>query len=358
MSEKWATHSGTDKYFKWISIHPSKQKQFDGLTVSALGAGTYLGPSDEPTDKLYEQALVQAALKGINFFDTAINYRNQRSERVLGKAIRDLAGHGILREQLVIATKGGYLPFIGPFEDYIRSHYIDTGIIETKDIVAESHCMTAPFLENQIKSSLKNLNLQTIDLYYLNNPEIQLTEIGEEEFYRRLQKAFELFEIQVHEKRIARYGISTWNGFRQKKGGLKLEKIIQCAEDVGGKNHHFKAIQLPYNLIMLEAVKQKIILDQATEKGVAVMVSAPLMHGQVNQICKRVFEKLPASHSPVTQALQFVLSTPAVCSAFCGMKTGTHLEENRTILREDNWPFESWVKASHVLGLPKSSSES
>lgn len=352
MIEKWATNEGTDKYFKWVSIHASKQRQFDGLTVSALGAGTYLGLVDETTDKLYEHALVHAGLGGVNFFDTAINYRNQRSERILGKAIKDLAGRGVTRDQLVIATKGGYLPFEGTFEDYVRTHYLDTGVIEMKDIVAESHCMTPSFLENQISSSLKNLGLQSIDLYYLHNPETQLSEVGEEEFYRRLKAAFTLFEQKVQEKKIRRYGISTWNGFRVKKGALQLSKVIQCANDAGGAEHHFRAIQLPYNLVMLEAIKNQKLFETAKENRVAVMASAVLMQGYVKQLPKRVFEQLPKRKSDMAQAIEFVLSTPGICTGFCGMKRLEHWSENATILQEPSWSSENWAKACESVGLP------
>lgn len=352
MAEKWATDAGTAKYFKWVTIHPSKQKLFDNLTVSALGAGTYLGAPDDATDKIYEQTLLQAGLGGINFFDTAINYRNQRSERVLGKVIRDLNMRGVLRDQIVIATKGGFLPFEGSFDEYVRVHYLDTGVIEAKDIVADCHCMKPSFLDNQIASSLKNLGVQCIDLYYLHNPETQIPEVGEEEFYRRLREAFVLFEKKVEEKKVRRYGIATWNGLRIKKGGLQLSKVIQCAKEAGGEGHHFKAIQLPYNLVMLEAIKQKKLFQIAAENHLLIMTSASLMQAQVKQLSKRVFEQLPPGKSPMTQALEFVLSTPQICTAFCGMKRLEHWEENKTVLHEPNWPLDAWTQACETLGIP------
>lgn len=353
MGEKWATETGTANYFKWATIHPSKERLLDHLTVSALGAGTYLGPPDDPTDKLYEQSLLQSGLGGINFFDTSINYRNQRSERVLGKVIKELNLRGILREQIVIATKGGYLPYEGSFEDYIRIHFLDTGVIEMKDIVDESHCMTPSFLENQINMSLKNLGLQCIDLYYLHNPETELVEVGEEEFYRRLREAFILFEHKVSEKKIRRYGIATWNGLRMKKGGLQLSKVIECAKEAGGENHHFKAIQLPYNLVMLEAIKQKKLFQIAQENQISIIISSPLMQGQV-KLCKNIFSQFPPAKSTMSQALEFVLSTPQVCSAICGMKKLEHWEENRSLLQTADWPLETWTKATQLIGLSES----
>ncbi len=366
MGEKWATEPGTSKYFQWNSIFPSKQKLFHGLHVSALGAGTYLGPADDATDKLYEQTLLKAALSGVNFFDTAINYRCQRSEKVLRKVFRDLASHGIQRDQYVVATKGGYLPCEGSldhFEDYVRIHYLDTGVIEAKEIVGGCHCMSPAFLDNQIASSLKNLGLECIDLYYLHNPETQLLEIEETEFYRRLTEVFVLFEQKVHEKKIRSYGIATWNGFRQKaaqRGTLQLSKIVQCATDAGGEKHHLKAIQLPFNLVMLEAIKlknqtlisaKKNIISAAKENRIALMASAALMQSQVGQLCRKVFEELPPGETRMIQSLEFVLSTPDICSAFCGMKRLEHWEENRKVLFEPAWPRDVWEKACRSLGV-------
>lgn len=361
MSETHATEVGTRKLFEWLSLDTSKIRIFDGLTLSALGAGTYLGPADDETDRLYEQILLEAAQGGINCFDTAINYRGMRSEKVLGKVLRSLFSKEISREQIVVATKGGYLPCEGPmeeYEDYIRIHYLDTGLIEAKEIISECHCMSPNFLENQIATSLKNLGLECLDIYYLHNPEIQLPEVGEEAFYDRLRAAFSLFEKQVEEGKIQRYGVATWNGFRQKKNALQLTKILDCAKQVGGENHHFRAIQLPFNLVMLEAMKienqeeDKTVVEIARENQIAIMVSAPLMQSQVAHLPPRVFEKLPPERLPMLQALQFVLSTPFVTTAFVGMKQKQHWEENREALFSPVWTEEVWKQACTSLGVP------
>ena len=68
-----------------------------GLSVSSLGIGTYLGKSDAEADRAYTEALIAAGEAGINFFDTAINYRDQRSERSIGAALRHLQ-----RDEMVV----------------------------------------------------------------------------------------------------------------------------------------------------------------------------------------------------------------------------------------------------------------
>src|SRR3990167_8652555 len=129
MIERWATKEGTLHFVERAMIDPTKRRDLAGLTVSALGAATDLGSCSDEMDQCYQETLFQAAMGGVNFFDTAIHYRNQRSERVLGQVIANLSKHGIHRNELVIATRGGYLPYEGSFEDFIRNHYLDAGVI-------------------------------------------------------------------------------------------------------------------------------------------------------------------------------------------------------------------------------------
>src|SRR5437879_11975074 len=79
------------------------------MLLSSVGLGTYLGQPDKMTDEAYTAAVVAAAESGINLFDSASNYRFQRSERSIGAALEQLAAKGFSREQLVPATNGGYL---------------------------------------------------------------------------------------------------------------------------------------------------------------------------------------------------------------------------------------------------------
>ena len=74
-----------------------------GLQVSSLGIGTYLGGDDEASDRAYTDALIAAGENGINFFDAAINYRNQRSERCIGAALKQLQ-----RDEIVVVHQGWF----------------------------------------------------------------------------------------------------------------------------------------------------------------------------------------------------------------------------------------------------------
>ena len=85
-----ATTAGTRRV---IERDPATREDFRRpfprrLTVSALGAGTYLGDCTDDDDEAYARTLRAAIALGINLIDTASNYRCQRSERVVGRTLR------------------------------------------------------------------------------------------------------------------------------------------------------------------------------------------------------------------------------------------------------------------------------
>src|SRR5581483_9996348 len=167
----------------------------DGLSLSSIGLGTYLGEPDDRADANYTDAILAALRSGINVLDTAINYRHQRSERNIGAALAKLIDAGeITREDVFIATKAGYLSFDGEMPPdpraYFLREYVEPGILDPDQIAAGMHCMTPRYLEDQIARSRRNLNVDTIDLFYVHNPETQLQEVARDVFRERLESAF------------------------------------------------------------------------------------------------------------------------------------------------------------------------
>src|SRR5215218_3638386 len=192
-----ATREGTARYRERFSDEQFHEQH--GLVLSSIGIGTYLGNPDEATDENYTRSIVRAVQLGVNVIDSASNYRFQRSERSIGKALEILTNeHGIAREELVICTKGGYLPFDSApprnVREYVNETFVKRGIASFEDIVAGSHCMTPSYLQSQLDQSLRNLGLECVDVYYIHNPESQLGHVSEQEFYARLKLAFERLE--------------------------------------------------------------------------------------------------------------------------------------------------------------------
>ena len=97
---------------------------------------------------------------GGNVIDTASNYRFQRSERSIGKALQELP-EDVDRSELFIATKGGFLPFDNEpptnVESYFEENFVKKGIAKTDDLIGGSHCMTPDYLQSQIDQSLMNI---------------------------------------------------------------------------------------------------------------------------------------------------------------------------------------------------------
>ncbi len=325
------------------------------LWLSSIGIGTYLGNADDSTDRAYTDAIVRAVELGGNVIDTASNYRFQRSERSIGKALQALTTqHGFSREELLICTKAGYIPFDGaPPRDvrtYLDEKFVQPGIARFEDFVGGSHCMTPSFLENQLRQSLENMNLDCVDVHYVHNPESQLGFVAREDFYARLRRAFEFLEKAIAEGRIRMYGLATWNGFRvppESREHHSLLRMVELAREVGGESHGFRFIQLPFNLGMPEALtlaNQSIgeagegelvsVLEAAAVLGVTVVSSASILQGRVAQgLPETIREPLGSLATDAQTAIQFVRSTPGITTALVGMSSRQHVEENLELVR-------------------------
>ena len=358
-----ATLDGTDRYRKRFAAKlPDEHfRRSQNLWLSSIGIGTYLGNYDDATDQQYHQAVVAAVGGGCNVIDSAINYRLQRSERSIGTALKELAGAGYNREEIVIATKGGFIPYDGtpPKEprQYIENTFIKTGLASAADIVSGCHCMTPKYLLNQLDSSLRNFDVETVDIYYLHNPETQLSKVSAGEFDDRLIKAFGALESAVGDGKIQMYGMATWNCFRNAvdaKDYLSLLHVVELAEKAGGKQHHFRVIQLPLNLGMSEALTQATqpahghqhnVLEVAQDLGLTVMCSASILQGQLSRDLPPVIaETFSGLQSDAQRALQFVRSTPGVTTALVGMKQKEHVEDNLAAARVAPAPWEQYSK--------------
>src|SRR5436305_14563766 len=115
-----------------------------GPLVSSLGLGTYLGECDDSEDARYTSAIGAALERGVNLVDTAINYRCQRSERAVGAAIREAIASGVIkREEVVVCTKGGYIPLDGAppptkeaYHEFLEEEYFNPGVMKPAEVVA------------------------------------------------------------------------------------------------------------------------------------------------------------------------------------------------------------------------------
>jgi aryl-alcohol dehydrogenase-like predicted oxidoreductase len=337
-----ATRAGTDRFRARhaAAVAADHFRPLGELTVSSVGLGTYLGPSDDAGDQRYEAAIARALEVGINVVDAAINYRSQRSERAVGRAIAEAVRGGLARDEIVVATKGGFLPLdVGVGRDEARAYldrtYVASGIVRAGEIVAGCHCLAPRYLEDQLARSRRNLGLDTIDIYYLHNPETQLEEVASADFLARIRAAFEVLERAVAAGTIGCYGTATWNGYREPAGTpghLDLFALAEVAREVGGERHGFRVVQLPLNRRMPEAAEVRTqarrggtpmtLLEAAGELGMSVMSSASILQG-----------KLAPDPAAARSAIDWVRSRPGLTTALIGMGRPEHVEANAAAFR-------------------------
>jgi aryl-alcohol dehydrogenase-like predicted oxidoreductase len=313
-----------------------------------VGIGTYLGNPDNQTDELVKNAVKQSVLSGVNVIDTAINYRAQKAERSVGKALSELIQEGkITRNQVFISSKNGYVTndadIQEDFMEYVMRELGKTGIVKEGDITSGYHCMTTAYLSDQLDRSLKNLDLECIDLMYLHNGiEGQIKDISKDEFLEKLKSVFELYEQKRDEGKIKFYGMATWECFRVKDNDpqhLSLEDIVEMAKKIGGDDHGFKFIQLPYNMNYDQALlgknqiiqnKPVSILESAVTLGIGVFTSVPFMQGRL--LAPGIMPEFSDLKSSL-RALQFIRSSPGVLAPLVGQKSAEHVSENLEIMQ-------------------------
>ncbi|WP_128477991.1 aldo/keto reductase [Halorussus pelagicus] len=320
-------------------------RRFDGLAISSIGLGTYLGDPTDEVDARYRDAIATALERGVNVVDTASNYRCQRSERAVGRAIEDA---DVDRDSVFVSTKGGFLPFDGSRPEdpgeYVKREFVDSGLVEREELARGSHCIAPEFIDDQLDQSLDNLGVEEIDLYYVHNPETQLHARSREEVYDQLEATFTRLEERAAAGDISKYGVATWNGLRVPEGDdeyLSLPEIVsrarKAAKAAENTATHLRAIQLPFNVFMADAFTveshegpegPQSALWFAHEAGLNVFTSASIAQGDLAaEIPADVGERLEGD-TTVQRAINFARSAPGVTSSLVGMSRPAHVEEN------------------------------
>jgi aryl-alcohol dehydrogenase-like predicted oxidoreductase len=331
-----------------------------GLVLSSIGIGTYLGEADEATDGAYEDAIVAAVEGGFNVIDAAINYRLQRSERSVGAALRQLISQGFSREEIILCTKAGFLTPDGEMppdpNEYFAREFLERGIFRADEIAAGCHCMTPAYLADQLDRSRRNLGVECVDVFYLHNPETQLTEVSGEDFRSRIHAAFAFLESAVASGQIGAYGMATWNAFREEPkspGYLSLAEMAEIAREAGGAGHHFRFVQLPLNLAMPEALlrpnqivegKTMAMVQAARALGIALISSASLLQGQLTRNLPPYIHAALELQDDTACALQFVRSVPGVTTALVGMSQVPHVKANLSLIGVEPAPRDQFLK--------------
>ena len=162
-----------------------------------------------------------------------------------------------------------------------------------------------------------------------------------------------MYEQKREEGKIKFYGMATWECFRVKNDNpqhLSLEDVVQIAKNIGGENHGFKFIQLPYNMNYDQALlgkNQKIqnkpasILESAATLRSGVFTSIPFMQGRL--LSPGIMPEF-GNLNPSLRALQFTRSSPGVLAPLVGQKSPEHVLENLEIMKVPPLSNEDFVE--------------
>ncbi|HGO3534608.1 TPA: aldo/keto reductase [Staphylococcus aureus] len=270
------------------------------LGTNAVGGHNLYPNLDEEQGK---DVVRQAINHGINLLDTAYIYGPERSEELVGEVVKEYP-----REQIKIATKG--------------SHEFDEN--------QEVHQNNQPeYLKQQVENSLKRLQTDYIDLYYIHFPD---DNTPKDQAVAALQELKEQGKIKA-------IGVSNFT----------LDQLKEA-----NKDGYIDVVQLEYNLLHREneAVLQYCVDHQITFIPYFPLVSGILagkydentkfsdhrttrrdfIPGVFEENVRRVkaLESLAAAHqtSIANIVLAFYLTRPAIDVIIPGAKRAEQVVEN------------------------------
>ena len=261
-----------------------------GLWVSQAGFGGYRITHEA---RPHGEALGFALRNGINLIDTSTNYADGGSEILVGLALQALTASGkFSRDQIVVVSKAGYLQ--GATHRLSQERKKEGRPFPELVAFGEGleHCIHPEFLADQLGRSLRRLDLSTLDVFLLHNPEYYLEwaqkqgvalEEARKTYYRRIRAAFEHLESEADSGRIGCYGISsnTFPAAAEDAGFTSLSKVWEIAESVS-PGHRFRVVQLPFNLLESGAAlaanqpEGQSVLEWAQSRGIGILTNRPL----------------------------------------------------------------------------------
>jgi len=275
------------------------------------GGGLFKGIS--AVDQTGANELVKTAIDGgINFFDTADNYTEGASEKILGQSLKNL---NVARQHVVIATK--VYSRVGPGRN-------DVG-------ASRGHIMDG------VEASLRRLQTDHIDLYQIHGNDAVTP----------LEETLRALDTLVQQGKVRYIGCSNWQAW-------KIAKALGISEFKGLAR--FDTLQAYYSIAGRDLEREIVPLLESEKVG--LLVWSPLAGGLLSGKFSRTNQKPADSRrteydfplvdkertwnildvmSPIAKAhgcsaarlaLAWILAKPAVTSVIIGAKRPDQLKDN------------------------------
>jgi aryl-alcohol dehydrogenase-like predicted oxidoreductase len=197
-----------------------------GMNVSEISFGAWaIGASwGKVDDKDSLAALHKAVDWGVNFFDTADVYGNGRSEKLIARLLKER------KETIYVATKAGR-----KLDPHVAEKY------------------TPQNIRRFVDDSLKNLELQTLDLLQLHCPPTAV-------YYT--PELFYALDEMVKSGKLRNYGVSV----------EKVEEALKAIEYPG-----VKTVQIIFN--MFRQRPAELFFREARARRIGILARVPLASG-------------------------------------------------------------------------------
>jgi len=198
-----------------------------GFNVSEISLGTWQvgGKWGEKFNDSNADQIINSAIDcGINFIDTADVYSNGLSEKAIGRVLRSRS------ERVYVATKCGR---------QLQPH--------------SNESYQPDVLRKFVEASLKNMNLECLDLIQLHCPPTQV-------YYR--PEIFELFDTLKQEGKILNLGVSV----------EKPEEALKAIE-----YPNVCSVQIIFN--MFRPRPSELFFKEAKRKDIGILARVPLASG-------------------------------------------------------------------------------
>jgi aryl-alcohol dehydrogenase-like predicted oxidoreductase len=300
-----------------------------GLDVSLLGfgCGAVGGLMVGGASADQERTVARALELGVNYFDTAAQYGNGRSEENLGRIIKSMQ-----LKDIYVGTKVR-LPATEPGE-------IGAGITAA------------------LEASLKRLQLERVDLYQFHNAIVGVTEGGNFAVESMLEEVVPAFERLVQQGKIGHYGITavgetasllrvvdarafataqvSFNLLNPSPGAAVPAGFP--AQDYGGLLTHTKAANM--GVINIRVLAGGALSGSAERHAIASPAPAPIGSGSSYEVdLDRARRFMPLVHeghadSLIEASLRYVISSDAISTVLVGIATFEQFEiAARSILK-------------------------
>ncbi len=277
-----------------------------GFQVSRIG----LGCSHLTAEKASLDLLSNAIDLGINFFDTADSYGQGDSERTLGRFLRTA------RDRVYVCTKIGY-----------STSTFSAALGKAKALLGKGgkpqHFHPA-YLQKATESSLKRLQVESIDLLMLHSPPVEAAESAE------VLNCLESLRSRGYVKAL----------------GVSCRSLQDAARLIA--LNRFDAIECEINLLSTNLVRR--YLNDLGSSGTGVVARQPFASGKLFQHRK---ELEPFCTPPVRtleqMMIQYVLSQPGVSTVLVGTRNLSHLRENVAALDQPSLTDIEWTQVEKAM---------